>query len=640
MNRWNINGHSIEWKVEPGDKHTDDIEMSGLGISYIVKYGISADGAFVLERYCVWPSLRTIPNNTHASYQTPIFSDKIPVLKIDGLKVLEIPRKFTLDGTLGIAGISSDGKAVIRRTCFPSAVQRAAHELIEVENVSGNAIRAELSGAACTLNSCGRGTKGVYLAEIIRGGPESILIEEGCKAVFALTFSARIADEKKIDPFSPEASAGGVYEHLLLRYRRVAALTIPMSLDTGNENVDTLFRFAKLRAGESIFQTKCGLLHSPGGKSYYAATWCNDEVEYSGPWFAFTGDDISCAAALNAYKQYIPFMSDQYISIPSSVIAEGDDIWEKDRGDEAMYAYGASLFALIRGDRKTAELLFPAVLWCIEYCLRRKNESGVILSETDELEGRFPSGDANLSTSSLCYGGMRFASFLANDLGKTDIAQKLNREADLLEKAVESYFGAELHGFHTYRYYDGNTKLRSWICLPLCMGINKRLSGTVEALTSPYLWTKDGLLTEEESKTVWDRSTLYGFKGAFLAGAGPKTAEYFNAYTETRLLGDRVPYPVEAWPEGDKRHLSAESALYCRIVTDGLLGISPRGLHSFSMTPRLPAAFDHLYLRDIRAFGSVFDIEVTSGGCRVLSRGKEIASVSLDTEALISFDSL
>ena len=85
------------------------------------------------------------------------------------------------------------------------------------------------------------------------------------------------------------------------------------------------------------------------------------------------------------------------------------------------------------------------------------------------------------------------------------------------------------------------------------------------------------------------------------------------------------------------RHLSAESALYCRIITDGIFGITPKGLHSFAVTPRLPRGFDHLYLRRIHAFGTVFDIETEKDGCRIIERGKEIASVPLDTEATITF---
>ena len=101
-------------------------------------------------------------------------------------------------------------------------------------------------------------------------------------------------------------------------------------------------------------------------------------------------------------------MSDLYERIPSSIIAEGLDIWEGagDRGDAAMYLYGASLFCLYLGDKEVAAELYGAIKWCAEYCERKKSPEGVIISDSDELEGRFPTdGYANLSTSSLCYGG-------------------------------------------------------------------------------------------------------------------------------------------------------------------------------------------------------------------------------------------
>ena len=126
--------------------------------------------------------------------------------------------------------------------------------------------------------------------------------------------------------------------------------------------------------------------------SYYAATWCNDEIEYAGPWLAFTGDPLGMEASLNAYRQYIPFMGPDYRHIPSSIIAEGVDFWEGagDRGDAAMYLYGASQFALFGGDPSVSRILWPAIRWCAEYCRRQLNADGVVASDADELEGRFP----------------------------------------------------------------------------------------------------------------------------------------------------------------------------------------------------------------------------------------------------------
>ncbi len=98
--------------------------------------------------------------------------------------------------------------------------------------------------------------------------------------------------------------------------------------------------------------------------------------------------------------------------------------------------------------------------------------------------------------------------------------------------------------------------------------------------------------------------------GAYSCGARDIATEYLDKYSATRLLGDHVPYAVEAWPEGNQRHLSTESALYCRIMTEGLFGIRPIALDAFMMTPQLPESWNTMSLKRICAFGSIFDIEV------------------------------
>lgn len=83
-----------------------------------------------------------------------------------------------------------------------------------------------------------------------------------------------------------------------------------------------------------------------------------------------------------------------------------------------MIAYGASRYLLARASREEAEQLWPLVTWCLEYCNHKLNKEGVVASDTDELENRFPSGDANLCTSSLYYDALISASCLARELGK------------------------------------------------------------------------------------------------------------------------------------------------------------------------------------------------------------------------------
>jgi hypothetical protein len=142
------------------------------------------------------------------------------------------------------------------------------------------------------------------------------------------------------------------------------------------------------------------------------------------------------------------------------------------------------------------------------------------------------------------------------------------------------------------------------------MGIFDRRQGTIDALFSPALWTPDGLATQSGEKTFWDRATLYALRGVLAAGETQRALDFLTRYSTRRLLGAHVPYPVEAWPEGNQRHLAAESALYCRIFTEGLFGIRPTGLRSFTMQPRLPVGWDRMALRGVGAFGGPFDLVV------------------------------
>ena len=200
------------------------------------------------------------------------------------------------------------------------------------------------------------------------------------------------------------------------------------------------------------------------------------------------------------------------------------------------------------------------------------------------------------------------------------------QDAKKLRKSIECYFGSEVEGYDTYAYYEGNEILRSWICIPLTVGIDERAEGTIDALLSDRLWSQDGLLTEAGSETYWDRSTLYALRGLFAVGATERAVDYLDYYSTNRLLGNHVPYAIEAWPEGSQRHLSAESGLYGRIITEGMFGIRPTGLKSFSMTPRMPKDWEYLNLKSVKAFDATFDINIK----RVDSNSIEVSIVDED----------
>lgn len=603
--RWSLSSDGITWHPKAGETHSDHIEMSGKKVSTVIRYKVNGDGSLELSRSVVWPMLRTVPNNTHASL-TRRFSVDIPsLIVINGRNpVNEKVESISLNGTMTIVSKFEPG-IEIKRVLFPSYSRPAFCELYFLRNISKKTFTIELpevNNVYATLAESG--VEGSYYPTVKLFGSGTFKLEPEKEISFSVGFIGnKKGEENNLD----------VNEELKERNNFLDIIKNQLVFESPDSVLNKAFYFAKIRGSESIYETKGGFMHGPGGESYYAAIWANDQAEYIGPFFPYLGYSIGNNASLNAYKHFARFMNPEYKPIPSSIIAEGLDIWNGagDRGDAAMIAYGASRFALASGDKKIAEELWPLIEWCLEYCKRKIDKNGVVSSDSDELEGRFPSGSANLCTSSLYYDALVSASYLAYELnlGKQKTKTYL-KQAEELNQNIEKHFGCDMKGFETYRYYEGNDKLRAWICMPLTVGIYERKAGTINALFSPQLWTNDGLATEEGDKTFWDRSTLYALRGVFAAGETEKAFDYLKYYSNRRLLGDHVPYPVEAYPEGNQRHLSAESGLYCRIVTEGMFGIRPTGLKSFTLSPRLPKDWNSMKLKNIRAFGESFDIEV------------------------------
>lgn len=621
--RWHIApDNKIVWTVDGQIPHEDHIEMSGKQVSVVLRYGVDCNGGFTLNKSMVWPLLRTIPNNTHASLMRRYDWNPLSGITVNGRSFTnEKVKDITLKGMLTVKSTFDQGyygQWELTREYLPSAELPALVELYQVVNTGKGNLSIEIPEDGFVAHTDpAKGVTGSYTIEgkLDRNG--FFTLQPGDTLRFTASVSAHRQNESpvKIDAEAEKAK----------RMDLVNGWMDKLVLETPDSVINRMFAFSKIRACESIYETQGGPMHGPGGESYYAAIWTNDQAEYINAYFPFTGYEYGNASALNSFRHFARFMNDEWKPIPSSIVAEGLDIWNGvgDRGDAAMIAYGASRYALAYGNREVAEELWQLITWCLEYCKRKLNAEGVVTSDTDELENRFPSGDANLCTSSLYYDALISASYLAKELNKgSKIANTYRSQAAELRKNIEKYFGAKVEGFDTYAYYKGNDILRSWICIPLTVGINERAQGTIDALFSPRLWTENGLLTQAGDQTFWDRSTLYALRGVYAAGETEKATDYLHRYSATRLLGEHVPYVIEAWPEGGQRHLSAESGLYGRIITEGMFGIRPVGFKEFIATPRLPQAWNEMRLRNICAFGTTFDMEVNR-----LANGKLQVSV-------------
>ena len=641
--RWSIlpGGQGIIWDAAKRLPYEDHIEMSGEKVSCVLRWGVSSDRAFRSEKSLVFPMLRTIPNNTHASMNFRLAADIPSLLSVNGRSLInEKTESVRINGMVEVtslwsksndfigvgSGAVESGCIRMTRTLFPSTTLPVVYEKFKLKNVTADnllVVVPQFTQVASTDHYAG--VDGTYLVRSEIDGGGTAWMKPGEERTFTVVYQAYreggtvttplLAGSEPVtrtipaeSPLHPDTAG-----EFASREDFVEQMNSNLILETPDTVLNEMFRFAKIRASESIFRTKGGLMHGPGGESYYAAIWANDQAEYIDPFFPFLGYSQGNESALNSFRQFARFTTPDYRPIPSSIIAEGDDIWDGcgDRGDAAMIAYGASRYALARGDKAEAQELWPLIQWCLEYCRRNLNGDGVVRSDTDELENRFESGDANLCTSTLYYDALLSAASLGREIGAPNpVTRDYVSRAKAMDKAIEKYFGAGVSGYETYRYYKGNTLLRSWICMPLIAGITKRASGTTAALTGPELMTVNGCLTEQGSDVFWDRATLYALRGIFYSGGTDKALEIFHRFSAHRLLGDHVPYAVEAWPEGSQRHLSAESGLYCRVVTEGLFGIRPTGLRSFTMNVSLPSGWDSMKLKHIRAFGSDFDLEV------------------------------
>lgn len=619
--RWEIiDKSSIRWSVKGSSlSHGDNIEMAGRRVAGIIHYGLDTARTLWIERQVFFPQLRTHISSAdpdwfiYRAYLKDAYSDAIlPKLYIGERQFVAGPvDEVTINGQLHFTHAPSKSGIALQRSFLPSMSERVFMERWTLSNTTAEV--KEIDIANTYQEQRDRGPEGSYLRTIHSDAKSYVSLAPGESYSFGIYISARLGEEPK--PVTDQA--------LILKERAdfLTSMQQGLQLETPDPVLNTLFEFSKVRASESIFESRLGLIHSPGGGRYYIGTWANDQAEYVGPFAPYLDYETGVTAAMNTYRAFAGETNPEYKALRYAFeMAGAVPPFLLDRGDAAMIAYGGIQFALASGEEAIARELWPLLTWCLEYCHRQLNEAGVVRSESDEMEGRIETGTANLSTSSLYYGALQLVDGLGRDLGIAGSELKRYRQqAKALGTAIEAYFGASVEGLETYRYYDGHEKLRHWICLPLVVGINQRKEATTTALFD-RLWTTNGVHVEKNadnpkiSEIFWDRGTLYALRGTFLAGATEVSLEKLQAFSRTRLLGGRVPYVVEAYPEGNMAHLSAESGLYCRVFTEGLFGIIPTGLKSFQFTPQLPKDWDEMALRQIRAFGGNFDIEVQRKG--------------------------
>ena len=638
----------VIWDIaKDSGKAADHIEMAGFYASAIISYGKNKDGELKLMKHLTVPTLRFKPDLTESSFSHN-FNGCAAVIKQNGMALTEYPETVSVKGDLSISSRAGDKTEIIRRFT-PAVDQPALIETVTVFNRSDKPQKYEASGA--------------YYSESVNAfwcvGDKNITAESS--AVFGDIFepTAQRSHEYEIAPgdcftfycvyyaYQTEMlPAFSIHDEIAKRDKFISNMFGSLRLESGVPELDAQFAHCILRGSESIFKTAGGLMHAPGGGSYYAALWTNDQCEYANPFFPFSGYKAGIDQCINCYSAYENYMdrSDKPMRekrpLVSSVIAEGRSFWNGagDRGDCEMYAYGLTRFLLEMSDIALIKRFWDDIIWCLDFALSHKNNYGVIESDSDELENRFESGNANLFTSCLTYDALGNAAALAKVMGDAEHAKLWTDEREKLRNSIEEYFGGNVEGFETYKYYDGNRDLRAWICMPLTVEIFDRADETVKALFSPRLYMNGMLRSTSASNTTWDRSLLFALRGTLLAGKADIGTEQIVNYCKNRLLGSHCPYPFEAYPEGNRAHLAAESLLFARVVTEGLFGLRAVGLNRLRIKPQLSGLCPSIKLSGIRLFSKQFDISADSSGIKLEYDGKTYSTES--REAVFDFNTL
>lgn len=584
--------------------HANHIEMAGFETSSIISYKIDSDKKLKLYRFCVFPQIRVIPNETRGSLSYRF--NGVDLVFNSSLKT----EKVEFDGVLTFCQRADEIE--VKHTICPSFDKKALLEKIVLKNTSNKQ-------QSFTLQN-----KNPY-----KKISKLFLVEDKAQELFTDVYLNDTYSDCKsqivfLEPFEEKIilvcngaerlNAKQIEEQLNLRRQFISQIQNCMQIITPNSTINTMTEFCKIRASESIFNTKNGLMHAPGGGNYYAALWTNDQCEYANPLFAYLGYAPAKKQSINCYKLFSKFAKADK-AIPTSIVACGDDIWNGagDRGDSSMFLYGLCRYLLSTGDKKKAIDFLPAIETAQKYVQSQITDDGIVKSDSDELENRFKSGKANLSTACITYDAFVSMHYLYSELGYDEKSENVLKNAQMIKEGIENYSGADVEGYQTYRYCKEESNLRSWICLPLVMGIDERKSATVSALLSDKLCRDNGMLTRSGEKTYWDRSLLYALRGLFYVGETEKAFDLLSKYTNERLLGFHPPYPIEAFPEGNSAQLSAESALYLRIFTEGILGYRPTGFNKFEIKPNLPDSWNSFIVKNIELCGKHFNIFINNG---------------------------
>ena len=244
--RWTIvSPDSICWKVNGA--HHDHIEMSGLKVSTVLRYGVNETGEWVIDRNIVLPTFRTIPNDTHASLQHRFNGDWAYLCLVNGQPLLgEKVETISLSGVMTVKSIYSDKGIALTRTLFPSTSYPVFCEKYELENVTDRSLTVEFPSNSLSYRTDeARGVEGSYTLTATLSSPakEGVCqLKAGEKACFQVLYAGYKKNDREL--------ALDVEKELMARREFLRQVQSNLVLETPSDVINTMFSFAKIRGSE------------------------------------------------------------------------------------------------------------------------------------------------------------------------------------------------------------------------------------------------------------------------------------------------------------------------------------------------------------------------------------------------------
>ena len=270
---WKLSdNNTITWDLTKESKlpHIDKIEMDGQRVAVIISYEVNEDRKLNINRDIIFPQLRIFIESSanqwrkYRAYLRDEFSDEfLPTITVNKRTFEPGPLdSVRINGMLQFYHAECQGLTV-KRTLLPSMSERMFVEIWTLDNVTKEHIEIAIGKTEYIQEQSGQ--NGNFSRKVYTDADDKITIDPEKSYEFAIYFTAQLNDEKVITV----SFADAVNE----RKSFLDRINNNLVLETPNPVINRLFAFSKIRAAESIYDTKMGLVHSPGGGRYYTGVW-------------------------------------------------------------------------------------------------------------------------------------------------------------------------------------------------------------------------------------------------------------------------------------------------------------------------------------------------------------------------------